>query len=92
MQADNEVSFEIEWSGILQNRGAFVTARLLTSDASFTLTDHASLGGCAIRPWTDIPRVLDGEGKQRLDVFAFHLVNEADVSRLMPGAKVLLKP
>jgi hypothetical protein len=49
------------------------------------------LGGCPIEPWTEIPRALDAAGRQRSDLFAFHLSNDADLSRFTPGLQVDLE-
>jgi hypothetical protein len=53
----------------------------------------ATLGGCPISPALSMPRALDADGKPRLDLFVFVLVNEADLAQFEVGQRVeLLSP
>jgi hypothetical protein len=72
----------------LQLRGrVYVIVQALTADCSQSLND-ATLGGCAIEPWTDIPRSLKIDGELRLDRFAFVLRHSEDEGRFAPGQLV----
>jgi hypothetical protein len=81
------IPFEVESTVTITGRGGFVLARRLGPITWATL-QGATLGGCPIEPWTDIPRALDSAGRQRIDLFAFHLSNDADLSRFIPGLHV----
>ena len=85
------VKFPFAVESIVTLRGrVYVLARSLGS-ASFVLHTGASLGGCLIEPWTDIPRSLGADGAQRLDLFAFVLCHPADGPQFSPGQQVVLE-
>ena len=66
----NGVAFEVEC--ILRGRNqACVLARHIDRVGDFRLTDAASLGGCPIEKWLDMPRALDSSGSRRHDICAF---------------------
>ena len=84
------IPFEVEAVFTVTGRGVVVTAKCL-GPQSFTSLDGATLCGIPIEPWTQIPRALGADGRQRLDLFAFILSHPEDRERLAPGAHVFLE-
>lgn len=85
-----EIAFEVEHTLTVAGRGDFVFARALEG-SDWTLGEGASLGGCPIEPWTDIPRSLAPDGRQRLDLSAFQLRRAGDRAQFTPGQRVPLQ-
>ena len=83
------IPFEVEHVATITGRGVAVFARWLGPEQFESLRD-ATLGGCPIEPWTDVPRSIGPDGKQRLDLFGFVLRDPADRERLAPGQRVEL--
>jgi hypothetical protein len=86
------VQFEIESVIKITNRGYFVFARQLTPGQNFAVTDKSFLGGVELTKYLDIPRATNDKGEQRYDLFAFHLKNDEDNSKLKPKTVVELTP
>lgn len=63
--------FEVEDVSLITGRGYLVSARRL-DDGEFWINDTARLDGAAIRH-PDIPRAVDDQGRQRLDLWGFFL-------------------
>jgi hypothetical protein len=78
------VTFVIEQSFESFGR-AIVFARATNPSAPFSVGPGARLGGHAIEPWLDIPRVLGADGQPRTDLVAFQLTRCSDRSRLNVG-------
>ena len=77
------IQFEIENIFELKPRDKiFVLARLLNSNLDWRLTDESKLDEVQIENWFDIPRSVDKNGNQRLDLFAFMLKNNDDKGKL----------
>jgi len=86
------VQFEIESIFKITNRGYFVLARHLNQGQDFVVTDKSFLGGVELAKYLDIPRATNDKGEQRYDLFAFHLKNDEDNSKLKPKTVVDLIP
>jgi hypothetical protein len=86
------VQFEIESIIKVANRGYYVFAKQLTPGQNFTLTDKSFLGGVELAKYLDIPRTNNDKGKQRDDLFSFHIKNEKDNKKLQPKTIVDLIP
>ena len=84
-----EFAFEVESVLEITHRGAIVFARALDAKP-FENLEKATLNGCPIEPWTDIPRIQDSKGQQRLDLFAFQLRERSDLTHFVPGQRVVL--
>jgi hypothetical protein len=85
------VEFEIEKTFSLTDRGAFVTARLLSASSAFTISEQPALGSVPIERWFDIPRSTRSDGSPRLDLFVFKFARPEDRDRLQPGQTVILE-
>ena len=83
------IPFEVENIVTITGRGVFVVARWLGPD-DFENLREATLGGCPIEPWTEVPRSLDSDGNIRLDLFAFMLRRGEDQTRFVKGQRVEL--
>jgi hypothetical protein len=82
--------FQIE--SVFQADGrAYVIARLLDPAARFDVSPDATLGGFPVERWLDLPRALDANGQQRIDLFGFCLKSATDLDRLEIGQRVELK-
>ena len=68
----------------------YVVARVLDPAAQFVVSPDATLGGCPIEQWLDMPRALDAGGRQQRDLFGFCLKENADLARLKTGDLVVL--
>ena len=86
------VQFEIESVVNITNLGFYVFARHLTPGHNFFVTEKSFLGGVELAKYLDIPRATNDKGEQRYDLFAFHLKNDEDNSKLKPKAVVELTP
>jgi hypothetical protein len=83
------VQFEVEQT--LSTKGqALVIARQI-GHGDFILGQSQRLGGLPIHAVVTAPRALDASGQPRLDIFAFRLLHEADLSRLSKGDRVQLE-
>jgi len=63
----------------------YVLARELKVETNWKLSENARLGEVEIEKWLDIPRSLDENGSQRMDLFAFCLKNTYDKDKLKIG-------
>ena len=85
-----QIPFEVENVVTISGRGVYVLSRCLGSPTFGTLAG-ASLGGCAIEPWTDMSRSLSSDGDSRVDLFAFVLRDPHHAKRFSPGQQVGLE-
>jgi hypothetical protein len=69
----------------------YVVARAVDPAAAFTVSSDSSLGGCPVERWLDMPRALDADGHQRMDLFGFYLKHASDRPRLKTGDRVVLE-
>jgi hypothetical protein len=81
--------FLIEGSFEGGGRG-YVVARVLDPVAQFVVSSAATLGGCPVEQWLEMPRALDADGRQRMDLFGFCLKDNADLAHLKTGDRVVL--
>lgn len=72
------------------NRGQFILARLLESGVDFELRDGAVFGGVPIYNYVDMPRLIDDNNEQRLDVFVFRPLNPLQKGHFIQGQRVEL--
>jgi hypothetical protein len=63
---NDPITFRIEQTFSVADRGIFVGARLLSGSTCFILTDSATLAGYRIEPWMDIPREVGSERATRV--------------------------
>jgi hypothetical protein len=89
---NDPITFRIEQTFSVADRGIFVGARLLSGNTDFILTDSATLAGYRIEPWVDIPRKLGANGLQELDFFVFKLRDTADRDKIQAGQLAELEP
>lgn len=66
----------------IKDRGVFVGGRVLDENASFNLVDLEILGGVKIEKWVEVPRKLDGAGRQREDYLCFRLEESGEKGKL----------
>ncbi|WP_184550391.1 hypothetical protein [Mucilaginibacter sp. FT3.2] len=85
-----ELTFEIMHVFHLHNRGQFILARLLDDGLDFELKDSAELGGIPIYNYIDMPRLLDDNNEQRLDVFIFRPLKPMQEGSFAQGQRVEL--
>ena len=84
-----ELPLEVESSFSAGDR-AYVVARHLQAPCDFMLTSAAALDAHAIERWVDVPRALDGNGKDRTDLVAFCLKRAADREYFTAGRRIVL--
>jgi hypothetical protein len=86
-----KIQFEIESVFKLSLRDkVYVFAKQMNSNLDWKLTDNSKLGVIQIENWCDIPRAIDKNGNQGLDLFAFVLKNKYDKDKLKEGQIVEL--
>jgi hypothetical protein len=79
--------FEVEDALEISGRGV-VLARAL-EDPNFPFGVEATLAGCPVTGF-DIPRAVQPDGKQRLDLFSFFLERKEDLGKFSKGQRVQL--
>jgi len=85
------IHFEVEQAVRIAYDLPVVLARILEPQA-FTLGAAATLGGCRLAQFLEVPRALRADGSPRVDLFAFALVDVEDLERFTPGEVVALHP
>ncbi|MDZ4793238.1 MAG: hypothetical protein SGI83_03080 [Bacteroidota bacterium] len=63
--------FEIMKILDLHNRGQFIFVRQINVGSNFEVKEGSKVGGVPVQQYLDIPRILDDNQHQRLDVFVF---------------------
>ncbi len=86
------VQFEIQSIFKITNRGYYVLARHLNPGQNFVVTEKSFLGAAELAKYLDIPKATNDKGEQRYDLFAFHLKNDEDNTKLKPNTVVELIP
>ena len=76
--------------GTFESGGRGYVVAHLVAPVADVASPPTALGGFPVDEWLDMPRVLDGGGCQRTDVFGFCLRNLSDRTRLRPGDRVVL--
>ena len=82
---------EVKWKiGKGKHTKHFVFARCLDKEINFIVTDNSRLNDVEISNQFNQPRVLDKDGKSRLDIFAFKIRYKKDCDKLEEGQIVEL--
>lgn len=68
----------------------YILARSLTGKLNVEIKDGATLGGIPIDNYIDMPRLLDENNQQRLDVFVFKPWRPSSLVNLVKGQLVEL--
>jgi hypothetical protein len=84
-----DVAFEVE-STVEAAGQTYVLARLLDPGSQFEIAPGATLGGCVLDQFLDIP-IASGTPGQRADLFAFCLHTSGDGPRFSEGDRVVLR-
>ena len=85
------ILFEVEQVASVAYQLPVVLARILEPQ-EFALGEAATLGGCLVAQFLEIPRALRADGSPRIGLFAFALVDEAELERFARGDVVELIP
>ena len=85
------ILFEVEQAVWIAQHLPIVLARILEPQ-DFALGAAATLGGCRLAQFVEIPPALRADGSPRVDLFAFALVDPDELARFAPGAVVELRP
>lgn len=85
------ILFEVEQTAMIAQHLPIVLARLLVG-GDFVLGAAATLGGCPVQQFVEIPRSVRADGSPRLDLFAFALVEPDALARFTVGEVVELVP
>ena len=85
------IPFEVEQAAWIAQHLPVVLARILEPQ-DFALGAAATLGGCRLVQFLEIPRSVRADGSPRIDLFAFVLVEPGDLARFTPGEVVELLP
>ena len=85
------IFFEVEQAVRIAYDLPVVLARILEPQ-HFTLGAAATLAGCRLTRFLEIPQALRADGSPRLDLFAFALVDADELARFAPGEVVELLP
>lgn len=83
------LTFEIIHISYHHNRGQFILALLLDGELDFEVKD-AVFGSIAIYNYVEIPRLLDDNGKPRLDVFTFRPIKPMSEGVFVQGQRAEL--
>jgi hypothetical protein len=85
------IPFEVEQTAWIARHLPVVLARILEPQ-DFQLGAAATLDGCLLEQFLEIPRSVRADGSPRLDLFAFVLVDPEELARFTPGEVVELLP
>ena len=85
------ILFEVEQTAWIARDLPVVLARILEPQA-FALGPGATLRGCRLAQFLELPAALRADGSPRLDLFAFALVEVDDLAQFTPGEVVELRP
>ena len=84
--------FEVEQIATIDYGLPVVLARYLTpGDVLPRSVEEWTLGGCRLVQYIEIEPGLRADGTPRVDLFAFALRSEDDLTRFAPGLRVLLE-
>ena len=84
-----ELQLEVE-AAITAGERIYIFARRLGPACDFILTEAPALDAHAIERWTDVPRAVDANGKDRRDLFVFCLKNASDRAYFTTGRRITL--
>ena len=85
------ILFEVEQTAWIARDLPVVLARILEPQV-FSLGPGATLRGCRLAQFLEIPAALRADGSPRLDLFAFALIDADDLAQFTPGEVVELRP
>lgn len=83
------ILFEVEQAAWIARHLPVVLARILEPQ-DFAIGAAATLGGCRLSQFVEIPPSVRADGSPRLDLFAFALVDPDELARFTPGEIVEL--
>lgn len=85
------IRFEVEQAVRIAYHLPVVMARIIEPQV-FELGEAATLGGCRLVQFLEIPNALRADGTPRLDLFAFALEDPEELALFIPGVIVELVP
>ena len=85
------ILFEVEQTAWIAQHLPIVLARILDPQ-EFVLGAAATLGGCRLAQFLEIPRSVRADGSPRINLFAFALRDPEELARFTPGEVVELLP
>ena len=85
------IRFEVEQAVRIAYHLPVVMARIIEPQV-FELGEAATLGGCRLVQFLEIPNALRADGTPRLDLFAFALADPEELALFAPGVIVELLP
>ena len=85
------ILFEVEQAARIAYHLPVVMARILEPQ-EFALGAAATLSGCRLAQYLEIPQSVRADGSPRVNLFAFALVDAEELSRFTPGEVVELLP
>ena len=85
------IRFEVEQAVRIAYHLPVVMARIIEPQ-DFDVGDAATLGGCRLVQFLEIPKALRADGTPRVDLFAFTLADPEELALFTPGAIVELLP
>lgn len=85
------IRFEVEQAVRIAYHLPVVMARLIEPHI-FELGEAATLGGCRLVQFLEIPNALRADGTPRIDLFAFTLEDPEELVLFTPGVIVELIP
>jgi len=85
------IRFEVEQAVRIAYHLPVVMARIIEPQI-FELGEAATLGGCRLVQFLEIPNALRADGTPRVDLFAFALEDPEELALFIPGVIVELVP
>jgi hypothetical protein len=85
------IRFEVEQAVRIAYHLPVVMARIIEPQI-FELGEAATLGGCRLVQFLEIPNALRADGTPRVDLFAFALEDPEELALFIPGVIVELIP
>lgn len=73
----------------IKTHGQVIFARLI-ANVDFTIKEGSAINDIPLLPFLDIPRKLDKNGKQGLDIFIFRPINQFPADHFQNGQMVKL--
>jgi hypothetical protein len=73
--------FQVEYIGVIKSQ-VYVLCKYLTEGTNCHLSDNSYLGDYPIEKWMTMPRALNADGTQRMDIFSFVLKNAHDKEKI----------
>jgi hypothetical protein len=73
--------FQVEYIGVIKSQ-VYVLCKYLTEGTNCHLSDNSYLGDYPIEKWMTMPRALNENGTQRMDIFSFVLKSAHDKEKI----------